>query len=217
MSDATALETCVVACADAFRPDGEILASPMGDVPKRGAELARATFSPDLLIEYIRYRRIFDVAWSGKRHVMMGASQIDKYGNQNISCVGDWRKPKVQLLGVRGAPGNTINHTTSYWIPKHTSRVFVDKVDVVSGIGYDRAKELGEVSARFHEIRCIVSNLGVFDFQTPDRNMRLASIHPGVTVEEVRDSTGFDLVIADVVPETRVPTSSELALLREAP
>ncbi len=216
MSDATRHEICVVACAEAFRNDGEILASPMGEVPKAGAMLAKATFSPDLLIEYIRYRKIFDIVWSGQRHVMMGASQIDRFGNQNISCVGDWQKPKVQLLGVRGAPGNTINHTTSYWVPKHNSRVFVNKVDVVCGVGYDRAAQLGEVAARFHEIRCVVSNLGVFDFQTPERTMRLVSVHPGVSVEEITDNTGFDLVVPEVVPETRVPTSTELELLREA-
>lgn len=215
MSEATATDVCIVAAAEAFRGDGEILASPMGDVPSRGAALAKATFAPDLMIEYVRYRRIFDIVWAGKRHVMMGASQIDRFGNQNISCIGDVAAPKVQLLGVRGAPGNTINHTTSYWIPKHTRRVFVDKVDVVCGVGYDRAAELGEVAARFHEIRCVISDLGVFDFQTPNRAMRLVSVHPGVAVEQVRDNTGFDLVIADDVPTTRLPSAAELALLRE--
>ena len=66
---------------------------------------------------------------------MMGASQLDRYGNQNISCIGDWARPKSQLLGVRGAPGNTINHPTSYWVPRHSPRVFVERVDMVSGIG----------------------------------------------------------------------------------
>lgn len=228
MSEATREELCIAACADAFRGDGEILASPMGDIPKRGVALAKATFSPDLVLTdgvaslaedgaitgWMPYRRIFDVVWSGKRHVMMGATQIDRYGNQNISCVGDWRKPKVQLLGVRGAPGNTINHTTSYWVPNHDRRVFVAKVDLVCGIGYDRAAELGEVAARFHEIRRVVTNLGVFDFQTPQRTMRLVSLHPGVTVEEVRDNTGFELAIANTIATTRVPDAAELELIR---
>ena len=68
---------------------------------------------------------MFDWVWSGKRHVMMGATQVDRYGNQNIAAIGDYAKPKAQLLGFRGAPGNTINDTTSYWVPNHCPKVFV--------------------------------------------------------------------------------------------
>jgi len=161
------------------------------------------------------YPQMFTVLWNGKRHVMMGGSQIDRYGNQNFACIGDWHKPKAQLLGFRGAPGNTINHTTSYWIPSHNPKVFVPKVDVVSGVGYDRARALGPVASRFHEIRRVVSNLGVFDFETPDNTMRLRSVHPGVTVDEVVEATGFELVIPDEVPDTRFPTDDELVLIRE--
>jgi acyl CoA:acetate/3-ketoacid CoA transferase beta subunit len=146
---------------------------------------------------------------------MMGATQIDLYGNQNIACIGDYAKPKAQLLGMRGAPGNTINHATSYWVPNHSTKVFVPKVDVVTGIGYDRARELGERAARFHEIRRVVSNLGVFDFETEDRRMRLRSLHPGVTVEEVVEQTGFELVVPVDLPESRHPTDEELRILRE--
>lgn len=230
MGEPTRDEICAAALADCFRGDGEILASPMGPMPRLGAALAKATFAPDLLLTdgvatlvdgdvvegWLPYRRVFDVVWSGKRHVVMGATQVDRYGNQNISAIGDWRRPRTMLLGVRGAPGNTINHTTSYWVPNHGPRVFVERVDLVSGVGYDRAAELGEVAARFHEIRRVVSNLGVFDFATPDHRMRLVSVHPGVTVREVVDATGFELVIPDDVPETRTPSADELAILRSA-
>jgi acyl CoA:acetate/3-ketoacid CoA transferase beta subunit len=229
-------EVCAVAIAEAFRDDGEILASPMGSLPSIGARLAKASFEPGLLLSdgvaslvtgvaasgddhtvegWLPYRTVFDVLWSGRRHVMMGANQIDRFGNQNISCIGDHVQPKVQLLGVRGAPGNTLNHTTSYWVPKHSPRIFVEKVDVVCGLGYDRAAELGEVAARFHEIRCVVTDLCVLDFATPDHAMRLASLHPGVTLDEVVAATGFGLVIPAAVPETRSPSDAELLLLRE--
>lgn len=161
------------------------------------------------------YPQMFTVLWNGKRHVMMGASQIDRYGNQNIACIGDWHRPRAQLLGFRGAPGNTINHTTSYWVPNHTPKSFVEKVDVVSGVGYDRAAVLGPTAARFHEIRRVVSNLGVFDFETPDHRMRVRSVHPGVTLEEVQEATGFELAVADDLDETRLPTVEELRLIRE--
>jgi acyl CoA:acetate/3-ketoacid CoA transferase beta subunit len=162
------------------------------------------------------YRRMFDVVWSGRRHVMMGATQVDRFGNQNIAALGGTpTQPRTQLLGFRGAPGNTINDVTSYWVPSHGPRVFVEAVDVVTGIGYDRAAELGGDGGRFHEIRRVVSNLGVFDFDTPNHSMQLRTIHPGVTVDEVVEATGFSLVVPADVEETRLPTPDELRLLDE--
>ncbi len=225
-------ELCVVACAEAFRGDGEILASPIGLIPSLGARLARLTFAPELLMTdgvaslvldqpdgsrvvegWLPYRAIFDLVASGRRHVMMGASQIDRFGNQNIACIGDPRRPKAQLLGMRGAPGNTINHPTSYWIPSHSARSFVAQVDCVSGVGGNRAAALG-VAGRFHALRRVVTNLAVLDFETPDRTMRVRSLHPGVRAEDVQGQTGFPLSIAPDVATTRAPTADELALLR---
>jgi acyl CoA:acetate/3-ketoacid CoA transferase beta subunit len=228
MTDYALHELCVVACAEAWRGDGEILASPIGMLPSAAARLARATFAPDLLMTdgvaslvrggvvegWMPYRTVFDTVWSGRRHVMMGASQIDRFGNQNISCIGDHARPKAQLVGMRGAPGNTINHATSYWVPAHSTRVFVAKVDVVCGVGFDRAKALG-ASGRFHGLRRVVTNLAVLDFESPDHAMRLASCHPGVSVDEVVRATGFELVVPAHVPTTRAPSAEELRLLRE--
>lgn len=154
---------------------------------------------------WIPFRNVFDIVWSGRRHVMMGATQVDRFGNQNISCVGPHERPKVQLIGARGAPGNTVNHPTSYWVPNHSPRVFVRNVDFVSGVGNDRGA---------HGIRRIVTNLCVFDFETPDRSARLASVHPGVTVEDVVANTGFE-VDTSAVEESRAPTDEELRLIRE--
>ncbi|HEX6422144.1 MAG TPA: CoA-transferase, partial [Acidimicrobiales bacterium] len=130
------------------------------------------------------------------------------------AAIGDYARPKVQLLGFRGAPGNTINDPTSYWVPNHGPKVFVPAVDTVTGIGWDRAAALGD-GGRFVEIRRVVSNLAVLDFETPDRRMRLRSVHPGVTVDEVVAATGFELAVPDDVPESRLPTADELALVRE--
>jgi acyl CoA:acetate/3-ketoacid CoA transferase beta subunit len=225
-------EVCVVACAEAWRGDGAILASPMGLIPTLGAKLARLTFSPGLLLTdgeatllapdgagnaaegWLPYRSVFTMLAAGLRHVMMGAAQLDRFGNQNISCIGDHTSPKAQLLGVRGAPGNTINHPVSYWVPRHSGRVFVERADMVCGIGYDRAAALGPGQARFHELRVVVTNLAVLDFATPDHTMRLRSVHPGVAVDDVAAATGFPLAIPDEVPVTRLPAPGELALIR---
>jgi acyl CoA:acetate/3-ketoacid CoA transferase beta subunit len=234
----TRAEYCVVAVAECFRGDGEIMANPIGNVPMIGGRLARASFEPDLVMtdgeallisgpypvgathetktveSWNPYRQMFDVVWSGRRHVMMGASQIDTFGNQNFAFVGDWDRPKAQLLGFRGAPGNTIQNTTSYLIPSHSARVFVPAVDVVTGVGYDRAAALGS-AGRYHRLRHVVTDLGVLDFETPDHRMRLRSVHPGVTVDEVVAATGFELVVPTDVPETRAPSPDELELIRE--
>ena len=240
MSDApTRAEVCVTAIAECFRGDGETLANPIGTIPMIGGRLARASFEPDLLMTdgeaaliandeafswpggrviecYNPYRAMFDVVWSGRRHVIMGASQIDALGNQNFAAIGpDYARPKAQLLGFRGAPGNTVNNATSYWVPNHSPRVFVEKVDVVAGVGWDRAAAAGPAAARFVDLRRVVTNLAVLDWETPDRRMRLRSVHPGVTVDEVVAATGFELVVPDEVPESRLPTPEELRLIRE--
>ncbi|MFC8430929.1 CoA-transferase subunit beta [Streptomyces sp. NPDC057253] len=236
-NETTRAEYCVVACAEAWRDAGEILASPMGTIPTLGARLARLTFAPDLLLTdgealligdtpalgaapevvegWLPYRRHLALVATGRRHVMMGASQIDRHGNQNISCIGDWARPTRQLLGVRGAPVNTLNNPTSYWVPRHSPRVFVEHVDMVSGVGYARAAEAGPSATRYHRIPEVISDLGVFDFDTPDRTMRLRSLHPGVTVEQVQEATGFALTVPAEVPYTREPDADELRLIRE--
>lgn len=231
----TRADVCVVACAELFRDDGEIVVSPMGTIPRLGALLARATFAPDLLLSdgeatlladepplgreatgtvegWLPFRTIFDLIASGRRHVLMGASQLDAHGNQNISCIGTFDAPTVQLLGARGAPGNTVNHATSYWVPAHSPKVFVEQVDVVCGVGTDRAAAEPE-AARYHDLRAVVTDLGVLDFEGPGGTLRLVSVHPGVAVDDVRVATGFDLHVAADVAETREPTPDELDLL----
>ncbi len=232
---------CAAAIADAFRDDGEIFASPMGMLPMLGVRLARLTSNPDLVISdgeslflagvpplfakgdvvegWIPFRKVFDVVAYGKRHVMMGATQVDRHGNQNISAIGDFAQPRRQLLGSRGAPGNTVNNRTSYWVPKHSPRVFVEAVDVVTGVGPQRAEAAGPAAAKFNDIHRIVSNLAVFDVQGPGQTLRLLSVHPGVTVDDVREATGFALEVDGgidaEVPETRAPTTEELVIIRE--
>jgi acyl CoA:acetate/3-ketoacid CoA transferase beta subunit len=235
----TRAEICVVACADAWRGAGEVMVSPFGTIPALGARLAKRTFAPDLALtdgeaalmvgappigtpadQLVReaampYRSVFDVVWSGRRHIMMMASQIDRTGNQNLSAIGDWARPKVQLVGVRGAPGNSVNHPTSYWVPDHSVRTFVEQVDVVCGVGFARAAAAGPGATRFHDLRRVISNLGVFDFETPDHTMRLVGVHPGVSVDQVVAATGFALVVPDPVGDSRLPEPDELALIRE--
>ncbi|MDX6284646.1 MAG: hypothetical protein QOG53_131 [Frankiales bacterium] len=228
--DVTRAEVCCVAVAECFRGDGEIVANPIGTIPRIGGLLARLSFEPDLVMTdgeamltdadgqveaWNPYRAMFDVVWSGRRHVMMGGSQLDPYGNHNFAAIGDMKKPKAQLLGFRGAPGNTVNNVTSYWVPQHGPRVFVEKVDVVTGVGYDRAVAAGPAATRYHSLRHVVTNLCVLDFDPDSSRMRLRSVHPGVSVGDVVAATGFELVVPNDVLESRLPTDEEARLIRE--
>ncbi|MBB6626005.1 CoA-transferase [Nocardioides sp. KIGAM211] len=234
---ATRADVCAAAIADAFRDDGELFASPMGLLPMLGVRLAKLTSNPDLVISdgeslflagvpplfakgvvvegWIPFRKVFDVVAHGRRHVMMGATQVDRHGNQNISAIGDFDRPRRQLLGSRGAPGNTVNNRTSYWVPKHSPRVFVEQVDVVSGVGPARAREAGPAAARFNDIHRVVSNLAVLDVRGEGDTLRVLSLHPGVGADEVREATGFDLDVPADVVTTREPTLEELVIIRE--
>ncbi|GAA0277484.1 CoA-transferase subunit beta [Cryptosporangium japonicum] len=228
----TRAETCVIACSDAWRGSGEVLAHAVGTVPTIGARLARLTHSPDLVLTdgeafllsdpwseqptregWLPFSRVFDVLNAGRRHSMMGASQIDRYGNQNISRIGDWDRPKRQLIGARGAPGNTVNHRTDYWVARHSTRIFVEAVDVVCGVGYDRARAHPDPSLRFHDLGVVVTDLAVLSYDAEGR-LEIRTLHPGVSVDEVRAATGFPLA-GPVDGITRPPTDEELRLIRE--
>ena len=231
-------DVCVAACADAWRGDGEIVARPIGIIPAIAARLARATFEPDLVLSdgdaylvsgtwpvgkaptgpvegWLPYRAVFEMAWAGKGHIMMMPAQVDRYGNANLSAIGTYAKPTRQLVGVCGAPGNTVNNTTSYWVPKHRTRNFPEHVDVVCGVGYDNAATAGAAAQRYLDLRRVVTNLAVLDFETTTRSMRLISVHPGVDVDEVIANTGFALIVEGEVPETRSPRPAEMTLIEQ--
>jgi acyl CoA:acetate/3-ketoacid CoA transferase beta subunit len=228
-------EVCVIACAELFRDAGEIMVSPMTTIVSIGARLARLTFSPDILLTdgearlladtpaigatgaiegWMPFGRVFETLAWGRRHVVMGANQIDRYGNQNLSAFGPLQHPSRQMFGVRGAPGNTINHATSYWVGNHSKRVFCDAVDIVSGIGWDKV-DPGNPAFRFTNVYRVVSNLGVFDFGGPGHTMRAVSLHPGVDPDEVASNTSFEVHDLDTAKRTRLATVDELALIRE--
>ena len=161
------------------------------------------------------FGRVFETLAWGRRHVVMGANQIDRYGNQNISAFGPLQHPTRQMFGVRGAPGNTINHATSYWVGNHSKRVFCDTVDIVSGIGYDKV-DPDNPAFRFVNVYRVVTNLGVFDFGGPDHTMRArvaASRRRRST--RSRENTSFDVHGLDDADTTRLPTGDELQLIRE--
>src|SRR3990167_3701267 len=180
-------ELMICAAAEAFTDDGEVLATGIGVLQRLAAALAMRSSNPALMMTdseawmvgepvpvgprngyqpkldgWMGFARIFDNVWSGKRHALVGPTQIDRYGQANISCIGDHAKPKTQMLGVRGFPGNSINHANSFLVPGHNARVFVaGEVDVVASVGYDPARLARGWSLDEIDIRLIVTDLCV--------------------------------------------------------
>ena len=203
-----------MAVAECFRGDGEILANPIGTIPMIGGRLARATFEPDLCMTdgeaaliandqavvapEDRVVRVLEPLPVDVRLGVVGAAPRDdgrhpgrplrqpepgRHRRLRQAQGPAARLPRAPRATRSTTPPATGCPTTG---PRCSSRPSTRS----SGIGWDRAAALGD-GGRFVEIRRVVSNLGVFDFDTADRSMRLRSVHPGVTVDEVVAATGF--------------------------
>lgn len=237
------VDRVICAAARAWEKDGEVLATGIGLVPRLAASLCMKSINTDLMMtdseawivnepvpvgprgsyqikreSWMGFSRIFDNVWGGKRHAMVGPVQVDRFGQGNISMVGsDYAKPKSMMLGVRGFPGNSINHANSFFVPNHSRKVFVEgEVDMVGSVGYNPARlAQGWTLEETTDIRYIFTNLCILDFGGPEHQARLVALMPGVTVEQVQEATGFPLHIpADigVVPD---PTPEQMALLQQ--
>jgi hypothetical protein len=141
-------------------------------------------------------------------------AQVDAAGNfNNIAFGKNYRKPRLRLPGSGGIPDvTTVNDDILLYVPRHSRMTFVIKLDFLSGLGHHPARRMG-AGARY-----LVSDLGQFDFEggAPEaRRMRLISVHPGVTPEQVQAHTAFELETAPDLAETPLPDEAELRLLRE--
>ena len=144
----------------------------------------------------------------------LGGIQVDKYGNTNMIGVGPYPDLKVRGPGTVGVIWMG-SGPTNVFVQHHNKRLFVEKVDYISGAGWlsggdSRHKTLnGRDGPRY-----VWSPIGVFDFTEDEHRMRIAAVHPGYTVADVVANTGFELVIPEQVPTTTPPTDWELHELR---
>jgi len=137
-------------------------------------------------------------------------AQIDMHGNTNNSFIGR-EKSRLRLPGGFGIPDvSAIYPRTLYYCPRHEKRVFVEHVDHVGGLGLNKS----EVPESHREIH-VVSELGVFKVESEMTRMMVSSIHPGVVLEQIKENTGFEMLVPDAVPRTVPPTDLELELIRE--
>jgi len=242
MTDYSLAELCICAGADIFWDEHpEAFTTLIGLVPRLGGSLAKKTFAPGLMMsdgEYyfvaepvpvgkrgnyvpekegvVGYERVFDLIPKGNRHAFVGPVQVDKYGQMNLSCIGDYDKPKVTMLGVRGLPGNTVNNRTSMFFANHNKRALVEgEVDMVSGAGYNPKRYPNGTYPKGLDHRRIVTNLCVLDFEGDNHAIRVRTLHPGVSFDEVQDNTGFDLIQPDNIKVTVAPSNEQLKIIDE--
>ncbi|MFT5608180.1 MAG: glutaconate CoA-transferase subunit B [Parvicella sp.] len=234
-------ELMICAASTAFDNDGEVLATGIGVIPRLAATLSMSTKNRDLMMTdseayllsepnpigprgddfiqrnetWMGFSRIFDNVWSRKRHAMIGPTQIDQFGQSNISALGsDYDKPKIQMLGVRGLAGNSISHANSFFVPSHNKRVFVaNECDVVCSIGYNPERLPKGYQLDAVDIRLVITDICVMDWQGPNHQLRLVSVHSGVSVDEVIEKTGFAIHVDDNTPTTSAPTPEQLAII----
>jgi glutaconate CoA-transferase, subunit B len=157
------------------------------------------------LFAYYLQRGLVDVAF-------LGASQIDRYGNINTTVIGDYSSPKVRLPGSGGACDISINARKVFVIMPQSKRSFVETVDFVTSPGHLAGSRPQDWLGAGPEV--VVTGLGTYMFDGSGQ-MYLATLHPGVTVDEVRENTSWDIAVGDDVTETPAPTEEELHLIRE--
>ncbi len=169
---------------------------------------------PEYVSAPITSEDIFAMVLGGKWCIMMQPVQVDIQGNCNLALIGDPKKPDRYFVGSRGLPDNSTNAVRCYFtVPNHTKRVFPEKVDFRSSAGWGPERQAGEIP--YGAVEKVFTNLCVFDIDPKTKQMRLASVNKGVTVDNVLKNTGFKPIVPKDVPETAVPTTEEIRLLRE--
>lgn len=146
----------------------------------------------------------------------LGGAQIDKFGNINSTVIGSYINPKVRLPGAGGAPEIATHAKRTYVVMRHNPRAFVDKVDFITSAGFlNGGNERFEAGIKTEGPVAIITDLCILKPHPQTREFELTSLHPGITVEDVREKTGWDLKVAENLTQTEAPSESYLTILRD--
>ena len=221
---ASFLPVCALQLARATHaPNLVWLAGAVG-LDARPRRVPASTLEAPLWHRSAMYMRQYEDFWS---YVLNGrwltkfcvrGAQIDRFGKANNSVIGaDFHRPKVRMPGSAGlADMGSIGKRLIFWTTTHNPRTLVEKVDFVTCAGYLSGGDARERLGLKGGPEVLVSNLAVMDFEPQTKAMRLVSVHPGVSVAEVREATGFELLMPDgEVPVTAAPSAEEVRLIRE--
>jgi len=173
------------------------------------AETADALVSvPEIFSYWLQAGRI-DVGF-------LGAAQLDRFANINTTVIGDYARPAVRLPGAGGAPEIAGSCGEVIIVVRQSRRAFVDRVAFVTSVGHGRGpgdrKRLG---LRGRGPGLVITDLGILRPDPESAELTLCGVHPGVTVEDVRAATGWDLAVASGLAVTEPPTPAEIEVLRE--
>ena len=174
------------------------------------AETADAVVSvPEVFNYWVQPGRI-DVGF-------LGAAQIDRFANINTTVIGgDYARPKVRLPGAGGAPEIAAGCGEVIVIVRQSSRSFVEQVDFVTSVGHGRGPgDRERLGLRGRGPVRVITDLGVLEPDPDSRELVLTALHPGVTADQAREATGWELVVADDLQVSPEPTDDELQALRD--
>jgi glutaconate CoA-transferase, subunit B len=172
--------------------------------------IAEAVMDLPQMIDFIDWQvHFFDFA-------ILGALQTDRFGNINTVCIGNHARPRLRGPGTVGISALCgLSRRFYIMMTRHDRGAFVPKVDFVCGAGFlDGGTSRTDRGLPEGGPKPVVTPLGVFDFEPASKAMRIKSLHEGVTLEEARDNTGFDLLVPETLERTAPPTDDELFLLR---
>ena len=192
--------------------------------------------SPELLYTMGDAPNIYGALWAtGTLDVMrpmatgavhlgfIGGAEVDRYGNLNTSLIGDWHHPKVRLPGSGGGADIASFSQRLAIIMQHDRQRLREKVDYITSPGYGYPGEHGPAGEAWRKRvglprggpAALITTLAVFTFDRETGEALLSSYHPGTTIEQVQEHTGWKLRLADSCKETVPPTEDELRVIRE--
>jgi glutaconate CoA-transferase subunit B len=146
---------------------------------------------------------------------MLGAAQVDRFANLNTTVIGSYDRPKVRLPGAGGAPEIATACPRAIIVMRQSTRTFVDELDYLTTVGFgDGAGARSRLGMPGAGPRVLISDFGVYRPDPVTFEMTLTSLHAGVTLDAVRNATGWDLAVSDDLVETPEPTDQELLFLR---
>ncbi|MGH9292047.1 MAG: CoA-transferase subunit beta [Acidimicrobiales bacterium] len=183
-----------------------------GHLPVSTNEM-RAAFGAQMLTDVtdiflLAQRGYFDYGF-------LGAAQVDMFGNINTSVIGDRTQPKVRLPGSGGANDIISLCNTTFIVTAHEPRRFVERVDFVTSPGYlDGADSREKAGLLVGRLGAVITDLALMDFEPGSRRMRLKALQPGVSVEDVRSRTGFELLVAEDVSTLPPPSVEQIDIYR---